>query len=162
MTILYLFKPTWVSAFKKVLWCWFKETRPTDHSYWRKGGKKCLYHDHNLSDGHSLTYCRKLRFEKISFYPDGALGKRFGSYFKVEKQQLRLFRPTSTQIASNPDGKVCITQESGVTLKQYNTLWDQRVHIQGQGATDHPWGMEVLFPKIWRCWSTVVHSLELS
>ncbi len=43
-------------------------------------------------------FFRKLRFEKIGFYPDGALGERFGSCFKVEKQQLRLFQPTSREI----------------------------------------------------------------
>lgn len=31
---------------------------------------------------------RKLYFEKVKFYPDGALGRKFGSCFKVEKQQL--------------------------------------------------------------------------
>lgn len=37
----------------------------------------------------NLEHCRKLNFEKVSFYPDRALGLRFGSCFKVVDQHLK-------------------------------------------------------------------------
>ena len=42
------------------------------------------------TEAHELIR-RKLNFEKISFYPDSALGHRYGSCFKVVKQNLELF-----------------------------------------------------------------------
>ena len=35
-------------------------------------------------------FCRKLHFERVKFYPDNALGQKFGSCFQVEKEQLKL------------------------------------------------------------------------
>lgn len=54
---------SWPSTSVYLLLCWW--------SYW-------------------LPIFRKLHFEKVSFYPDGALGHKFGSCFKVEKHQLKL------------------------------------------------------------------------
>ena len=37
---------------------------------------------------HLFKLCRKVHFDKLSFFPDRALGSYFGSQFEVHRQQL--------------------------------------------------------------------------
>lgn len=55
----------------------------------KKGRKVLLIVASFWSDFFSLKNFRKVYFGKVRFYPDGALGLKFGSCFKVEEQQLK-------------------------------------------------------------------------
>ena len=44
---------------------------------------------------------RKVKFDKLSFFPDGALGCYYGSQFEVHRQQLVLVQENETQSEGN-------------------------------------------------------------
>ena len=47
---------------------------------------------------------RKLNFDKVGFYPDGALGCYYGSSFKVDMKQLVLVSDNTEELADKLKG----------------------------------------------------------
>lgn len=73
-------------------------------------------------------YRRKLHFEKVSFYPDGALGHKYGSCFNVEKQHLKLVDDDSRKEIPLANGERVGTLYNNYSKsREPNVLWEEQM-----------------------------------